>query len=118
MKKSIIAVLLLVCVISSSFLVVNALPILPIPKDICPVCANGANGSSAQISPLEFTFSTTNILIDTTPCSHHPGYTDSIYRVTVTETGRCDICGYTSQSSIYEIYNMVKCGYDGTETRM
>ncbi len=99
MKKLILAVLLIVCVLSLSLSAVSA----SIP--VCPGCGEGG---------IEIRTQTTETLVGTVPCSHHPGYTDSTYDVEVLYYYYCINCGYYTAPIRTVRYTQIVCGYDGS----
>ncbi len=97
MKKLSLAVLLIVCVLSLSLSAVSA---------NVPICSCGYGmGIDKQ---------TTETLVGTVPCSHHPGYTDSTYNVEVVTYYYCDNCGAYTDSIRTITYTQIVCGYDGS----
>ncbi len=101
MKKSIL-VLLLIVSIFSSFMVVNAnIP----PDNGCPECG------SLDMSGYGYSYSQA---VGTIPCSHHLGYTDTIYNKYSYSVTICNECGYEHYTEPVITATYIVCGYDGS----
>ncbi len=104
MKKTIL-VLLLIVSIFSSFMVVNAATALSAPEDVCPQCG--------LLGTIEYWRSDSQA-VGTVSCSHHIGYTDTIYNEYSFGCSICNDCGYTQSLGPVITATYIVCGYNGS----
>ncbi|MGB7606275.1 MAG: hypothetical protein WBL93_12465 [Lutisporaceae bacterium] len=100
MKKSIWVMLLIICLLCSSFIIANAEE----RPSRCPECG---------FYSLYRLSDTNETLISTTPCSHHSGYYDKTYSVEEVNYLDCSRCSFSFTTSV-RTWIYVICGFDGT----